>query len=1324
MAKNIGNYFCFLVFLLAVGNSATAINISAEVDGNTASISKEVIDTSPFRVTFRPIDFEILDPNLGKIYYNNAEFLQAIYPVSEDEFESGLFPFPHISKPGEIIPVLGLPVLLNNLYIEELLRGNLTHRLIGIINKSQLQYITQQPSALGVSLYPLNFTTVLISSDYNSHAAHEIGHTLGFCDEYSLSDWNRENSFYPSGCANPFPEDNTNIKGFWVSKRKPIETKPKQYFYFDSCSEVKQNIKILERNFEFEVCSENCVEPQGPFEAVCSSTFYNFMGSAYPPWIDASSYNYLLSVFAQSNYFSLAASSFGKPIVASFSNPMQSILLSGLADRNGWVGLQDFYVIDREPPEEEISAGDYSLKLLDANENVLSDQNFGVSFTLLSDPPIDLNTTGFVLTVPFIDGTKKIRIDFNGSTRAERLVSANAPTVSIVSPSGGEEWSGTHTVVWNASDADGGELSFVLQYSSDNGVTWNPIAIDLNGESFELNAGYLEPTGNYKLKVIATDGVLTGEAVSSAFTVRNPDIDVQPWKIDFGEVERGMIVSRDLNLLNTGNSGLQVYGLSTPASIKVSGLSLPLMLAPGQSKKLHVDFNTAGLGGNVDENIVFFSNDPNEAEKHLFIGGSVSIPEAMDGNLHLSDMDSCLKEQGHYSGAAAAKMILDYIRGAAGYPVLSQDKIYYYGHRYNRAENSGLLEMDANAMDAALGHFDPYDHIITEPYNSYDSKADGNPFQGYNYTIDTYGPATDPNAASKYMRDIAHWMAYPVTRKVWWADNELVAKPNTPAAVPLFGSYERWAVVNGFAASGNPAPNPKTNPWFTPQVTIYGFWLTDPATNGIGQHVYVTADDANAIYFKPLATGDSYDGKYLQVAEPPALPPEEILQNIDLENNTGVEIAEPAPDYANLEFIGAESPENGFGEEPMRMARSMAISDTLGSFGAAPQITEKKGWRELVDPRLLSDQEAVAAFDGATMGEPLFVQDMEGKRDYYIVPFEKQGFTTGVIMLDAGDGHFRQASWAAEPVKYPAIGEESAAALVKREINPKPTPTLAVEFSDFGEASAGLAWKRQGYSQNPFSPYWEIGIEDGEWVVTQDGGIFEISKISSDKSGTNVAEIPETPPESGGFTALGRYYEIANNNLNNGDFNATLTFSYDDADGDGTVDGTGIKEEELEVYYYDEEKGWIAAQDPKRDLEANKISITVNHFTLFALMKENPQTQPEPEQAVESSGGQGSTGGGSPLKPKMSAAENRAEQPADIAEGAEKNREPNGSRPIVDAGEKKEDPGKASGGAPQGPPAGLVILSSSREIAMLLAGLSLIVALAYGIARRERGKKK
>jgi len=464
--------------------------------------------------------------------------------------------------------------------------------------------------------------------------------------------------------------------------------------------------------------------------------------------------------------------------------------------------------------------------------------------------------------------------------------------------------------------------------------------------------------------------------------------------------------------------------------------------------------------------------------------------------LHLRDMPSYEKEREHYSGAATAEMILDYIRQSVGYPDLNQDWIYAYGHQRNSPENAGIAELDAEAMDAVLGHFDPYDSIVSNSFDIFDSEEGGNEYQGYNYSISTQDPDTNPEAINDYMISVAHWMAWPVPQEEWWLQGELVARPNTPAALPIYGDYNNWVAINGFAASGNPVPEPYTNPWLSAPVTMFGFWLTDPATDGIGKHVYVTAQEANETYFKPMNTGDDYNGKYLQIAEPPALPPAEILQNIEIESKAKAKIAKHVPDAGNLEFIGVTSK-----EETAEAESSMGAMDMENTAGAK---AKKDSWRDLVDRHLLSDPEAIEAFDEAEMGEPILVQTQDTNAEYYLVPFHQvdkrwqrwikrwpqllrwlirsRPTTTGVIMLDAEDGHFKQASWSKEPVKYLPITKKKAISLVRNAVWAESGKRLSARG-----AQAKLTWKPGAYSASPFKPFWTVKINNETWVVTQEG---------------------------------------------------------------------------------------------------------------------------------------------------------------------------------------------------------------------------------------------
>jgi len=294
-----------------------------------------------------------------------------------------------------------------------------------------------------------------------------------------------------------------------------------------------------------------------------------------------------------------------------------------------------------------------------------------------------------------------------------------------------------------------------------------------------------------------------------------------------------------------------------------------------------------------------------EAPIFLFSENSFIIEPIPPGVvLHQTGMPSYLTTT-YYSGAAVAEMILDYVRK----DVNASDNDVEQSQLYKVGGGDNTNDFNAFAMDQVLGKYDPYDYTITSPYNNWDSRPDGNPYQGYNYTVDSY------DTVGEYMTEIVHWMSWPVTQTAWFLlAGDYVAEPRTPAALPILADtdygtndYTHWVAVNGYAVSDDPTPDPY-DPWTVQSFTVYGFWLTDPIETGIGQHVYVTAAEAQTTYFKKISSGDAYNGKYVQVAEPPAMPPEEpkammAMTVASVEEEPEVKIAEPVADPENLAII-------------------------------------------------------------------------------------------------------------------------------------------------------------------------------------------------------------------------------------------------------------------------------------------------------------------------------------------------------------------------------------------------------------------------------------
>jgi hypothetical protein len=99
---------------------------------------------------------------------------------------------------------------------------------------------------------------------------------------------------------------------------------------------------------------------------------------------------------------------------------------------------------------------------------------------------------------------------------AEKIVSGNAPSVTVVAPNGGERISRQTTIQWSGSDADGDNLAYTILFSADNGVTWDPIAANLTTTSYSWDTSGFPFGAQYRIRVIATDGFNTGEDVSDA----------------------------------------------------------------------------------------------------------------------------------------------------------------------------------------------------------------------------------------------------------------------------------------------------------------------------------------------------------------------------------------------------------------------------------------------------------------------------------------------------------------------------------------------------------------------------------------------------------------------------------------------------------------------------------------------------------------------------------------------------------------------------------------------------------------------------------------
>ncbi|MFX0062997.1 MAG: CARDB domain-containing protein, partial [Candidatus Hermodarchaeota archaeon] len=112
----------------------------------------------------------------------------------------------------------------------------------------------------------------------------------------------------------------------------------------------------------------------------------------------------------------------------------------------------------------------------------------------------------------------------DGITDFALLFTTNsAPTVTVTYPNGGETLSGTVTITWTASDPDSDFLTFDIYCWNWDESTWDEIVVGHSTTSYEWDTTTVSDGEYHKIRVVASDGELTGEDTSDAvFTIDNP----------------------------------------------------------------------------------------------------------------------------------------------------------------------------------------------------------------------------------------------------------------------------------------------------------------------------------------------------------------------------------------------------------------------------------------------------------------------------------------------------------------------------------------------------------------------------------------------------------------------------------------------------------------------------------------------------------------------------------------------------------------------------------------------------------------------------------
>jgi hypothetical protein len=462
--------------------TGSTFQVSVTVGNNRMSTAVPVYDTrwgiaSDLTVFYFMVDW--WDRTAFDDYYDYSNhFLNAVLPVAESRYK----PSKSTVAPVITLPFRGLDgkfsktefyVWLADMAVSLRLSYPFIDKFVATMPSGWfVEYTHDYKTSLGAG-HPLLPSLVVAEARTTnkpnglSTAAHELGHTFGLwatgdCEEY-----------YPA--CNPDIKDNFGnyaATGLFVDERIPLK--------------ITNNRKVY-----------------------CFMGAYDQQDIGRPEyWIDTTDYSKILDVSdlvtLQSDY------------QTGDTAETRVILASGIFDVDGTVTLSDWYLLN-EAELSKLGSGPYAFEYRDAGGNLVHSVNFDVAF---ASAGVLLDQAPFVITIPYMEGVAEIAITRKGVPLAVKQISAHTPIVTVLTPNGGEMLDGIVPIQWSGDDADQDPLSYAALVSPDNGITWETLAIDVEGSNYIWDTSQYPPGSQYRIKIIATDGFNTGEDISDfSFTI-------------------------------------------------------------------------------------------------------------------------------------------------------------------------------------------------------------------------------------------------------------------------------------------------------------------------------------------------------------------------------------------------------------------------------------------------------------------------------------------------------------------------------------------------------------------------------------------------------------------------------------------------------------------------------------------------------------------------------------------------------------------------------------------------------------------------------------
>jgi hypothetical protein len=426
--------------------------------------------------------------------------------------------------------------------------------------------------------------------------------------------------------------------------------------------------------------------------------------------------------------------------------------------------------------------------------------------------------------------------------------------------------------------------------------------------------------------------------------------------------------------------------------------------------------------------------DHTVTQNEIDTGGATEDLILNEFYLDLTDFPMYQAESPYHEmcGPAVAQMALNYMWwNSSQYPeppMTFDDQLWLYDRGIENNSNPGDY-FDLQGMWSVVQGYKP------EPYNEY----------GYNFNKHHHAELATS------LKQICQWVNYTVGT---YGGHKPGHPYHVPSIIPAYGDFTNWMAIRGIHTNNYSYPMPD-------ELTVYGFWMNDPypaGLGGIGENSYKTGNEFVTYYYNTMTVGD-YIGEYLAVLEPP-----ESVENCELI------IAESKPRFNSLQkyLLKWSLNMDDVPDQLQRMTDQAIIQAAID------------GVKEQLIPY---DEGFAALFDKTVPDKPLFIPSIIGN-DYYAIPFNllsdtgEDYRTVIVILIDANDGSFEEASWVTEPIKYLPITREEAQLIAY-----KLCEELGIEVEDIDDLRPRLIHMEK----SPYYPHWQVLIENYGIYISQDG---------------------------------------------------------------------------------------------------------------------------------------------------------------------------------------------------------------------------------------------